>query len=92
MFHGIFIDFISFYHSFLFSFIHICFLLKTNQESSEYERIYSITSTESTARNIVQLVSPEKQNNETTISHDNNKLENSYTEISSKYIYIIDSE
>ncbi|RTG90803.1 uncharacterized protein DC041_0001436, partial [Schistosoma bovis] len=55
----------------------------TNQESSEYERIYSITSTESTARNIVQLVSPEKQNNETTISHDNNKLENSYTEISS---------
>ncbi|CAH8604196.1 unnamed protein product [Schistosoma intercalatum] len=54
----------------------------TNQESSEYERIYSITSTESTDRNIVQLVSTEKQNNETTISHDNNKLENSYTEIS----------
>ncbi|CAH8623555.1 unnamed protein product [Schistosoma margrebowiei] len=55
----------------------------TNQESSEYERIYSITSTESTDRNIVQLVSTEKQNNETTISHDNNKLEHSYTEISS---------
>ncbi|CAH8623571.1 unnamed protein product [Schistosoma margrebowiei] len=54
----------------------------TNQESSEYERIYSITSTESTDRNIVQLVSTEKQNNETTISHDNNKLEHSYTEIS----------
>ncbi|CAH8639367.1 unnamed protein product [Schistosoma rodhaini] len=55
----------------------------TNQESSEYERIYSIASTESTDRNIVQLVSTEKQNNETTISNDNNKLEHSYTEISS---------
>ncbi|KAK4467621.1 hypothetical protein MN116_008564 [Schistosoma mekongi] len=52
-----------------------------NQESSEYERIYPVTtSSESMSKSIIRLVSNRKQHNNTS-SLDNKHLEHAYTDI-----------